>query len=114
MELQSDDPAAAAAFYAAVVGVGTDTMPAGDSTYYRLLGPEGASAGISAKTFPGVPSIWLPWVFVDSADAALARAVAAGGEVVAPAFDVEGIGRMGLLRDDQGALLGVIVPTAMG
>lgn len=110
MELHSDDPEAAAAFYAKVVGVGIDTMPMSGGTYFLLEGPERAASGICAKMMNGAPSMWLAWASVDNADAALERAVAAGGQVLAPAFDVEGIGRMGILQDDQGVVLGVITP----
>ena len=40
---------------------------------------------------------------VDAADAAVARAKQLGGQEVAPAFDVEGVGRMAVLTDPVGA-----------
>jgi uncharacterized protein len=47
---------------------------------------------------------WNTYVAVTSADEAVAKAQAAGAEVLAPAFDVVDAGRMAILKDPQGAV----------
>jgi hypothetical protein len=47
---------------------------------------------------------WNTYVAVTSADEAVAKVQAAGGEVLAPAFDVVDAGRMAILKDPQGAV----------
>lgn len=60
----------------------------------------------------GVPSHWTPYVEVDDADAAAARAAALGGRIVVPPFDVPGIARVGVVQDPVGALFGLWQPEA--
>ena len=59
----------------------------------------GSTAGIGElpADHPPVPA-WNTYVAVTSADEALAKVQAAGGEVLAPAFDVVDAGRMAILR----------------
>ncbi|HMV68597.1 MAG TPA: VOC family protein [Myxococcota bacterium] len=109
-ELHTDDPVAAVAFYRQVLGMGHDTMDMGQEPYHMLVGATGPTCGIMRRQHAEGASMWLYWAAVDDADAALATAQAHHGQVLMPAFDVEGIGRMGILRDPQGAVLGVIKP----
>lgn len=53
---------------------------------------------------PPVPA-WSTCVAVPSADEAVAKFSAAGGEVLAPAFDVVDAGRMAIPKDPQDAVL---------
>ncbi len=57
-----------------------------------------------------VPPHWMTYINVDSADDVAAKAVANGGTVVAPAFDVMEHGRMAVLQDPTGATFGVWQP----
>ena len=65
----------------------------------------GSTAGVGE--LPGdhqpVPA-WNTYVAVTSADEAVAKVQAAGGEVLAAAFDVVDAGRMAILKDPQGAV----------
>jgi predicted enzyme related to lactoylglutathione lyase len=65
----------------------------------------GSTAGIGELPVdqPPVPA-WNTYVAVTSSDEAVAKVQAAGGEVVAPAFDVVDAGRMAILKDPQGAV----------
>lgn len=65
----------------------------------------GSAAGIGElpADHPPVPE-WNTYVAVTSADEAVVKVQAAGGEVLAPAFDVVDAGRMAILKDPQGAV----------
>jgi predicted enzyme related to lactoylglutathione lyase len=56
----------------------------------------------AAQRERGVPVCWQNYVKVLSADDAALRAKELGGTVVAEAFDVEGVGRMAVLKDPAG------------
>jgi len=51
----------------------------------------------------GVPPHWNNYISVANADETVKRAVALGGKVLAPAFDVMDAGRMAVLQDPTGA-----------
>ena len=65
----------------------------------------GSTAGVGELPADHQPvSAWNTYVAVTSADEAVAKVQAAGGEVLAPAFDVVDAGRMAILKDPQGAV----------
>jgi hypothetical protein len=104
------DPPAAVAFYGRLFGWQfEDRMPAGAGSHYfvaTLRGRDVAAIGSPAGDAPSSSSsgaIWNTYVWVDGADDAGARVAAAGGRVVAPAFDVPGAGRMAECVDPAGA-----------
>jgi len=108
-ELISPDVKAATAFYTDVLGVGWDETDMGEgATYYILRSGERQVGGASAPMMPDQPPHWNVYFNVADVDAAMARAVELGGRVVAPAFDVEGVGRMGYLADPQSAAFAVM------
>jgi hypothetical protein len=57
-----------------------------------------------------VPPHWLPYVFVDDADATLARARRLGATIQFGPEDIPGVGRFGVLQDPTGAVLAVMKP----
>jgi uncharacterized protein len=69
-----------------------------------------AVAAIGSPVPEGVPVAWGTYVWVDSADDTAARAAGAGGRVVIPPFDSLDGGRMAILADPAGAVLGVWQP----
>jgi len=65
----------------------------------------GSTAGIGELPADHTPvPAWNTYIAVTSADEAVAKVRAGGGEVVAPAFDVVDAGRMAILKDPQGAV----------
>ena len=107
-ELISPDPDAAARFYGEVVG--WQSRDAGvEGMDYRLFSIGGEDvAGFMAAPGPDMPPGWIGYVGVDDVDAAVARIVAAGGAVHMPAMDLQGVGRMAIVADPQGAPLYVM------
>lgn len=59
---------------------------------------------------PGSPSHWLTYFSVDNTDSTVDALVRAGGNVLAPPFDMVA-GRMAVLQDPQGAIFAVINAT---
>jgi len=108
IELATTDQDAAKKFYTSLFGWRVNDMPMGDAgvyTIFRLKGRD-AAAGYTLRpdqTSHGVPPHWGLYISVNSADAAVSRAVQAGGTVLAPAFDVFEAGRMAVLQDPTGA-----------
>ena len=103
-ELQVDDVDAVLPFYKAVAGMDSETAPAGDMGDYTqfMVGGKGI-AGAMKKPMPDIPNNWTIYFNVGDADTAIAKAQELGGQVIAPAFDVPGIGRLAVLADPQGA-----------
>lgn len=101
------DPDAAADFYSALFGWECEnTMPEGSPGKYiqaRIRGGEVAAIGSVPEGVPPMAT-WNSYVWVDSADDATAKAVAAGGSVVTEPFDVMDAGRMAMLADPEGAV----------
>ncbi len=108
-ELMTTDMEAAKAFYAKVVGWGTEetSMP---GMAYTLFTVEGASvSGMmrlpeGAKKVGAKPS-WIGFVGVDDVDATAARIERLGGAVHVPPTDIPNISRFSVVADPQMATL---------
>ncbi|WP_217923319.1 VOC family protein [Miltoncostaea oceani] len=110
VDIAVDDPEGAAAFYAGLFGWDVeDGMPADVPGHYFTATIGGRLvAGIGSRP-EGMPAGtgWTTYVWVDDADAAVARAVELGGSVVMPATDVFDAGRSAVLADPEGAVFAV-------
>lgn len=113
-ELHTADPAGAKAFYGTVFGWASQDMPMGDFTY-TVVTPAGGSEEMSQGGIMGLTpemaaggSRWLPYFEVPDPDGVQAKVSELGGTVIAPAMDLEGVGRMAAFIDPQGALFSVI------
>jgi hypothetical protein len=122
--LNTRDPKASAAFYGAVFGWVPEAMDAGGGgiEMMRLPGFEGGEpeqpvprdvvavmVPISDDQFPEeMPSHWGVDFWVEDADATAEKAAEQGGTVIAPPYDVPGVGlRQAVLADPQGATFSV-------
>jgi len=112
-ELQVPDVGAVLPFYQAVAGLESETGPAGELASYTQFTVNGRSiAGAMANAMPGRPGNWLVYFNVADADESVAKVQELGGTVLAPAFDVTGVGRMAVLADPQGATFAIMAATA--
>ena len=116
-ELMTSDTAAAATFYASVVGwsvkdIGMPGMPytifgIGDHGIAGLLPlPEQAKA-------MGTPPMWIGYIAVEDCDAHVAAIIEAGGKQLREAVDVPGMLRFAVVADPQGAAFMVFSPNPM-
>ncbi|MCX4691760.1 VOC family protein [Streptomyces sp. NBC_01408] len=113
-ELGTGDKDAAAAFYSAVLPVTTAPAQMDGAEGYTEFKVGGRSvAGMMSldEMPPGTPPYWMAYFQVDDVDSIQAAATRAGGNVLAPAFDMP-VGRMAVLTDPQGAPFAVINATA--
>jgi hypothetical protein len=64
-------------------------------------------AGMTPTMGPEAPSVWSTYVDVASVDDTLAKAAAAGGTTIAGPMDVPGAGRLAVISDPEGAVIGL-------
>ena len=106
-ELGTRDIGAALNFYTSLMNWGTVSHDMGEmGTYYIFqLGGQDAAAGYQmfGPQFEGVPSHWMPYVWVADVDSAAAKALELNGKIIASPMDVPNVGRMAFLQDPQGA-----------
>jgi uncharacterized protein len=102
------DPEAAVEFYGGLFGWEFEDWMPSDSPrrYYvaRLRGRDVAAVGSQSDQPPPTP-VWKSYVWVESADEAVAKAKDAGGQVLAEPFDVGDAGRTAVIADPEGAVL---------
>ena len=103
------DAGAAAAFYAQLFGWEAERT---DPRYVmcRLRGRDVAAVGAGDRG--DAPAAWTTYVQVEDADGTVAKAIEAGGRVVAAPFDSLEGGRIAIFADPAGAVLGVWQPGA--
>ncbi len=116
-DLAAHDVPAAEHFYTQLFGwtARHDRFGPEDDDVYVMLLKDGQDVAALYRMDPaqqaqGIPSAWLSYVSVTSADQAAARARERGGTVVADAFDVMDFGRMALLGDPTGGVLAAWQP----
>lgn len=114
LELNTRDPEASCAFYARLLGWAYEDMPMESGDTYRLIMNGKTMVGgvfqMDGPDFEGVPDHWFTYFAVRDADAAAAAVTEAGGRVVRPAFDVPEVGRILIVADATGAMLGLMQP----
>ena len=112
LDLSTTDVPGAKAFYNAVFGWDFEDEPTDDGSIYTMASIGGKSvAGIfelSAEMAEGgMPPMWNHYINVDDVEAAAAAVTGAGGNVMAPPFDVMDAGRMAVVADPTGAVTGL-------
>ena len=103
-ELVATDVEGALEFYPAVFGWGAKMPPSGDLQYVEWKLGDRSVAGMLPKppSIPAeVPSFWAVYFVVANADEAVEGVVRLGGEIVAPAMDIEP-GRFAVVKDPRG------------
>jgi predicted enzyme related to lactoylglutathione lyase len=109
-ELGTHDVDAAQRFYEEVFGWTTSDMGEEYGGYRIFNRGETGVAGLMALPEASIPPMWQPYVAVADPDATTARAKELGGEALLEPMDVPNVGRIGVLRDPQGATFGIIRP----
>ncbi len=110
IDLEQDDAEAAAAFYGRLFGwdLADQMPPEAPGRYFAATigGKDVAGIGSRPQGSPTARS-WNTYVWVDSADAAAARARELGGSVAVAPMDIFDAGRMAVIADPEGARIGV-------
>lgn len=105
-ELVTDDVTVAEEFYREAFGLTLEDHPVGDDQrpYLGFTLDGHAVAGTTPPPVEGIRPFWNIYLNVTDAEATCARAVELGGSVLAPPFEVAGIGFVAGLLDPQGAM----------
>lgn len=113
-ELMTHDVEASKAFLVASVGWTFEAMPMTDMGTYWIAKQGDKPVGGLMAMVPGVPdgtpSHWLSYLAVDDVDARVERVSQAGGQICRPVFEVPGVGRIAIVADPTGAVMGWITP----
>ena len=111
IDLAARDATAAKAFYAEVFGWSAHDRAA-NGGIFTCLRSGAADVGSlyqlqAVQIAAGVPSHWTPYFATSDLREALRRVESAGGRVVVRDFVVDGMGRIALVEDSVGALIGL-------
>lgn len=112
-DLATTDQDAAKTFYGELFGwtYEDNAMPGIDEVYSmaQLNGDYAGAIFTQApeQTAAGIPSMWTTYLTVDDADAVFAKVSAAGGVPMMEPFDVMDAGRMALVQDPSGGVVGL-------
>jgi predicted enzyme related to lactoylglutathione lyase len=113
-ELNTRDPNAACDFYSKALGWTFDAMPMPDSTYYLAKSGDKMVGGIfemKGSQFDGIPSHWFAYIAVDDVDAGVVAAAALGATIIRAPWDIAGVGRIAIVKDPTGAVVGWMTPS---
>jgi len=84
-----------------------------DGTYWIAKQGDARVGGITQMNGgapAGTPSHWFPYLEVDDVDARVKKVTAGGGKVAQAPFDIPGVGRIAVVSDATGAMIGWITP----
>ena len=112
-ELNTHDASKACEFYSSLLGWRFEEMPMPDGVYRIAKLGDNTVAGLfemKGKDFEGVPPHWLSYIEVDEIDKRARAAKQAGATMIREPFDVEGVGRIAILKDAVGALIAWMTP----
>jgi predicted enzyme related to lactoylglutathione lyase len=116
-ELMTRDAEGAEAFFRDLMGWEVETMPMPEGVY-RVMKVDGRPVGgimAMPSTMPsGTPSHWGSYLEVENVDQAAKRTSELGGTVHRPPWDIPGVGRVAIIADPSGAVLGLITPEPRG
>jgi uncharacterized protein len=120
-ELYTTDAAAATGFYRDVFGWQTEDVPMGPGTYTVVRPASGGESGSHGGIMQlppenlarGSGSEWHPYFEVADCDATAALATGRAASVLIPPMDAEGVGRLAMFSDPQGAAFAIIKSVPM-
>lgn len=118
-ELTTSDMNVAEGFYAELFGWTPKRSAPGAPMPYTEFSVGGGSSSIGMMGKPPgmppyVPSFWMPYFQVASADDAAARAKTLGAQLIVEPRDIPDAGRFSVICDPQGATFAVFAPKVVG
>jgi len=115
VDLAATDAKAEISYYSKLFGWQVEVNPDPQyGGYGRARTGNKDAAGIGPKQQPSGPTVWALYIGTDDIQGLSRRVEAAGGKVVAPAFDVGDQGKMAVFQDPSGAFISAWQPTTMG
>jgi predicted enzyme related to lactoylglutathione lyase len=116
-ELATRSPQQARRFYEQALGWRFEAMPGPDGEYLVAHAGETPVAGIfemKGEMFAGIPEHWFTYIAVDDVDARVAAAERLGAKLHRPIFDIPQVGRIAILQEPTGAMVGWMTPAPRG
>ncbi len=93
-------------------GFDTSEMDMPFGPYHILKSGDNPSGGAMASQAPEAPAHWLVWINVANVDETMALVEKNKGKVLSPIMDVPEVGRMTVIQDPTGGMLGIITPSS--
>jgi predicted enzyme related to lactoylglutathione lyase len=113
-ELNTWEPEIALAFYGRALGWQFEPAPLPDGGAYWIARKEGKPVGgvfeLTNPDYSGIPSHWMTYMTVDDIGKAENDTAKAGGEVTRPSTHIKGLGKLAVVTDSTGAMIGLIEP----
>jgi uncharacterized protein len=108
-DLSTPDAARASEFYKGLLGWQIFADPKDNSGYLHIKNGEHFIGGVPPAAYrkAGVPPHWMAYFQVDDVDASAAKAKELGGNLYLPPMTMEGVGRMSVIADPQGAVFSI-------
>jgi predicted enzyme related to lactoylglutathione lyase len=108
-DLSTPDAKSAENFYSGLLGWKFTREEKDTSGYLHIKNGEHFIGGVppAAHRQPGVPPHWLAYFQVDDVDATANKAKEMGAKLFLPPMSMEGVGRMSVIADPQGAVFAV-------
>ncbi len=115
-DLSTPDREKAQKFYAGLFGWKISAGEKDPSEYLHIQNGEAFIGGIppTADRDPSMPAHWLPYIQVNDVDTTAAKAQHNGGKVYLAPMSMEGVGRMAVLADPQGAVFAIFKSSPRG
>lgn len=113
-ELNTWEPESALEFYGRTLGWEFSNADLPDGSEYWIASKEGSPVGgvfgLKDPDYNGIPSHWMTYMAVSDISQAEQATTHAGGEVMRPATHIPGVGKLAVVSDASGALIGLIQP----
>jgi predicted enzyme related to lactoylglutathione lyase len=106
-ELITSDPAAAIAYYTQLFGWTTEPFPMEQGEYTMFKFNDQPFGGVMKAPHTDIPAHSLNYVIVEDVDVAIARSTSLGGMVCLEPMAIPGVGRIAVVKDPQGAVIGL-------
>ena len=113
-ELNTWEPEIALAFYGRTLGWKFDSTRLPDGGSYWIARKDNKPVGgvfeLTSPDYSDIPSHWMTYLTVSDMDKAEQDTVREGGEVIRPSAHIPGVGKLAVVSDSAGALIGLIEP----
>ncbi len=108
-DLNTTDTDRAQKFYSALLGWQFVSDPKDQSGYLHIKNGEHFIGGLPPSKYmqPGVPPHWLAYFMVDDVDVTANKAKEMGAKLFMPPMTMEGVGRLSIMADPQGAVFAI-------
>jgi uncharacterized protein len=111
-ELNTWEPEAALAFYSRTLGWEFEPATTSEGAGYWVARSDGQAVGgiyeLTEPSYEGVPSHWMTYLAVQNIEQAGSDTVKAGGSVMREPVRIPGVGRLAVVSDAGGAVIGLI------